>query len=429
MTTHATLSPSSRYRRQGCPGSVRETARYEAAGQSSAGAIDGTHSHTLLEACIKHATHPNKYVGMVLTDHEGMFAVDTERALRVAVAYEYIMLRMAEMPGCFVVAEQRVDPAPLVGRTDMSGTVDVQIHFGTTLEIIDYKDGMNPVEAEGNPQLEQYFAGVVAGVYSRGGTMPYEKVRLTIIQPKLRLKGMNPIITADYDARPLLDKVVADLILEGADCDNPDAPLVPGEKQCHYCPHKANCLPFQQWVLDKSGIKFENMAQQAAQQGGDDTSDEQLRQIIEAAPLLRKMIEAAEQEAERRITAGHPIPGLKMVRGRGSRSWAQDEDETAKKLTRMGIPKKEVYRQVILSPSQAEKLKWVKRDGTETQLSQAQVDRLNKEFVKMSEGRLTVVPESDRRGKIDFGDFAKMFSAVEPQETPSPELPLPAWLS
>lgn len=428
MSTHATLSPSSRYRRQGCPGSVRETARCEAAGQSSASAIDGTHSHTLLEACIKHGTHPKKYVGMVLTDHEGMFAVDTERALRVAVAYEYVMLRMAEMPGCFIVAEQKVDPAPLIGRDDMSGTVDVQIHFGTTLEIIDYKDGINPVEAKDNPQLEQYFAGVVAGVYARTGTVPYEKVRLTIIQPKMTLKGAAPIIFEEYNARELLDKVVSALILEGAACDDPDAPLIPGEKQCHYCPHKANCLPFQNFVLDKSGIKFENMAQQAAEQGSDNTSDDQLRQIIEAAPLLRKMIEAAEQEAERRITSGHPIPGLKMVRGRGSRSWAQDEEETAKKLTRMGVPKKEVYRQVILSPSQAEKLKWTKRDGTEAQLSPAQVERLNKEFVKMSEGRLTVVPESDRRGKIDFGDFAKMFSAV-PQEAPSPELPLPAWLS
>mgnify|MGYP000243372453 CR=1 FL=1 len=52
MSTHAKLSPSSAYRWLACPGSVREEAKYPEP-PSGPGAIDGTHSHTLLEHCIK----------------------------------------------------------------------------------------------------------------------------------------------------------------------------------------------------------------------------------------------------------------------------------------------------------------------------------------------------------------------------------------
>ena len=431
MSTHATLSPSGRYRWAACPGSVRELAKYPE-GKGSAAAIDGTHSHTLLEHCLKRPggiADPKVFLGMVLTDHEGMFAVEQDRVERVRVATDYILKRQEQMPNCFVVSEQRVDPEPLVGRTDMSGTVDVQLHHMDFLEVIDYKDGMNPVEAAGNQQLEQYAVGVLAGIYKRTGTKPYKRVRLTIIQPKAAIKGGEPITHAEYDAEELLNRVTMALVMEGAATDDPEAPLVPGEKQCTYCAHKGACTAFNKWLLDKSGVKFDDMTKSAAEQSGDTMTDDQLRQVIEAAPLLRKMIEAAEIEATRRISSGHPVPGLKLVRGRGTRSWMYDEEETAKKLTRMGIPKGEVYRQVILSPAQAEKLKWTKRDGTEQCLTEKQIEKLNQEYVKVSDGRMTVAPESDRRASIEFGDLSKMFSAVQ-QDAPKAEAAeIPAWLS
>ena len=50
-TTHQTRSPSKAYRYLACPGSIREEAAYPDP-PSGPGAIDGTHSHTLLEHCI-----------------------------------------------------------------------------------------------------------------------------------------------------------------------------------------------------------------------------------------------------------------------------------------------------------------------------------------------------------------------------------------
>ena len=144
MSTHSTLSPSSRHRWAACPASVREEKNYPDRPGGPA-AIDGTHSHTLLEHCIKCGLiDPNSMVGAEMSDHDGKFTVDRERASRVKVAIDYIIERK-EATGGTVLAETRVDPAYLVGRNDMGGTVDVQIVAEGILEIIDYKDGMKLV--------------------------------------------------------------------------------------------------------------------------------------------------------------------------------------------------------------------------------------------------------------------------------------------
>ena len=84
-------------------------------------------------------------------------------------------------------------------------------------------------------------------------------------------------------------------------------------------------------------------------------SDEELREIIEAAPLIRQMLAGAEEEALRRFEAGMPVAGLKAVNGRGSRAWAFPEEEMADKLKRMGIPKDVLWKTTLISPAQAEK--------------------------------------------------------------------------
>lgn len=427
MSTHATLSPSGRYRWQLCPGSVRALAQYPDDGTSSPAAIDGTHSHTLLEHCIKNDRPAKSFFGTVLTDHEGMFAPDDERCKRVQIALDYILARRDELMGT-VIAEQRVDPKPLLGRGDMSGTVDVQIHSPAVLELVDYKDGINEVSAKDNPQLEQYFFGVVGEMMSKGNIPMFSTVRLTIIQPKLVALGRNPISFHEYAMSDLLARVGT--IVEEADAtDAPDAPMVAGEKQCKYCPHKINCKSFTDWSFGRAGIKFEAILPEVESKTGDQLSDEKLRELLEAAPLIRKMIEEAEAEALKRITSGHPVPGLKVVNGPGRRGWAFDESEMEAKLKRFKIPKEQVWRKVLISPAQAEKLVWTNRKGEELQLTPKQIELMNSEFVKRSDGKLTVVAESDRRAALQFGDLSKMFQAVPAAEAPAAEVPTPSWLS
>ena len=64
MLSHSKLSPSKASRWTQCPGSIREEAKYP--DTSGAAAIDGTHSHTLLERSLIDNKDPLEYAGQTL---------------------------------------------------------------------------------------------------------------------------------------------------------------------------------------------------------------------------------------------------------------------------------------------------------------------------------------------------------------------------
>jgi hypothetical protein len=423
------LSPSKRSRWALCPGSIREEAKYPDTGSGPA-AADGTHSHTLLEHCIKQFVDPLSMVGQLMTDHEGSFHVDKDRAERVKVAFDYV--HKIENLGHRVVSETKVDPEFLLGRKDLSGTVDLQIIGGDTLELIDYKDGMGIVSAEGNLQLEQYAYGVLAGYkLPVNGAYPIDYVKMTIIQPKLAMKGMKPITSHTVTVRDLIANM-GTIIAQAAATDKPDAPLVPGESQCKFCRAKGSCAALASNVMKEVGIMFQpvvtqtlDVAQQSADKDPSTMDDAQIAQIMEAAPLMRQLLEGVEAEALRRLQAGQSIPGLKLVNGRGSRAWALPEDDMAEKLVKMGIPKSAVFETKLVTPAKAEKLTWEKKDGTKVALTERQLKRMEQEYVVKLAGKLTVAPESDGRPAV-ITNAAPLFSAVE--AAPAAES-LPSWLS
>lgn len=435
MTTHAMLSPSKRSRWALCPGSIREEAKYPDTGSGPA-AADGTHSHTLLEYCINRGlSDAMDQVGEVFADDDGSFVVDEARAQRVNVAINYVKQRVAELNGMAeVIPETRVDPQWFTHRDDLSGTVDIQIIGNGVLEIVDYKDGMGIVEAENNLQLEQYAMGKLAECklgWNVPEQYPWKEVHMTIIQPKLALKGMEPITKWIVPVKYLLDRLSV-LSAQARATDDPNAPLVPGESQCKFCRAKGSCAALASNVMKEVGIMFQpvvtqtlDVAQQSADKDPATMDDTQIRQIMEAAPLMRQLLEAVEKEALRRLEAGQSLPGLKLVHGRGSRAWALTEDEMAEKLVKMGIPKTAIYETKLVSPAKAEKLTWEKRDGTKVSLTDRQLKRMDQEYVTKLAGKLTVVPESDSRPAVIL-NAAPMFSAVE--AAPAAEA-LPSWLS
>lgn len=454
MSTHANLSPSKRNRWGVCPGSIREEAKYPEA-PSGPAAADGTHTHSVLEYCLKSNLIGSMHlVGTKFTDKEGEFIVDADRAKRVDVALSYIRGQIQGKP-YELLSEERVDPEFLLGRMDLSGTVDCQLWVEDVYEIIDYKDGMGQVDAKDNPQLEQYAIGVLSRFkLTPFEPYPFSTVRMTIIQPKLALKGMPVIVSHDVSVVDLLAKIPT--IKGQADAtDDPNAPLVPGETQCKFCRAKGACSALAGNVMKEVGLMFQpiigdgnttqspefltqeaneyplDVAQQSADKDPATMDNDQIRQILEAAPLVRQFIEGVETEARRRLEAGISVPGFKLIRGRGSRGWSLPEDQMAEKLIKMGIPKGSVYESKLVSPSKAESIVWEKRDGSKVQLSQKQIEKLNSEYVTSSSGKLTVVPESDIREAV-VTNAASMFSPVATatvEVAPAPVEALPAWLS
>lgn len=435
MTDHATLSPSSRSRWKRCPGSVRETIGLPDQ-PSGPSAVDGTHSHTLLEHCIKaDLADPLNMVGLKMKDHDGEFVVDRARAERVKIAVDYLGERVNH--SATVLAESRVNPEHLLGRKDLSGTVDVQIVTGRNVEIIDYKDGFNPVSAENNDQLEQYAFGVLAGYkLPINAEYPIDTIIMTIIQPKLALRGLNPISSCTVTVQEMLGKI-GQIVVEAAATDNPNAPLVPGEVQCKYCRARGSCSALATNVMKDIGVMFQPMVQsapvdeishQTASKDPNTMTDQQIREIMEGAPLMRQLLDSVEEEALKRFKAGISIPGLKAVNGRGSRNWNLSDEQIAEKLKRMGVPKDHIWETKLVSVAKAEKLTWEKTKAGEkvrVQLTERQRKTLDAEYVTKMAGKLTIVPESDSRPAVIM-NAAPMFAAVE--SVPVVDS-LPAWLS
>ncbi|CAB4127125.1 Protein of unknown function DUF2800 [uncultured Caudovirales phage] len=428
--SHDKLSPSARHRWGACAAAPREEAKYPEQ-PSGPAAIDGTHSHTLLETCLKDGLSAFDYRGHEMKDHEGYFIVDDERAKRVDVAVEYVQRRINDLLVQGAVptlkTEEKVDPHYLVRRNDMSGTVDIQIIGGGVWEICDYKDGMADAWDSAILQMEQYAVGALAGLQIPINLpYPVSTVRLTVIQPKLAARGIDAIRSKDYTVQQIIEDVLPRLAMEAGRTDDPEAPFTPGESQCKYCRAKGACPALAGQVMKEINVMFSpvDIAQQSADKDPTVMSDDQLRQIQEAAPLMRQLLDGVEEEILRRLKAGQPVVGFKLVNGKGSRAWALKDGEMAEKLIKMGIPKSSVYVTKLVSPAQAEKLVWEKTKGGEkvkVQLTDRQLKTMEQEYVVKMAGKLTVAPESDSRPAIVM-NAAPMFSAVE--ETPA----LPDWL-
>jgi hypothetical protein len=403
-----------------------------------------------LEKCLKGGHEAHEFVGKTLTDHEGSFIVDADRAARVKIALDYVDSQVdSATGGCRVLAESRVEPEHLLGRDDMGGTVDIQLYYDDVLELVDYKDGMGDIEAIDNEQLEQYAMGVLAGLkLPINAVYPFKWVRMTIIQPKMAIKG-KPMISSHTVAVFDILSMIGRMCVEAAATDKPDAPLVAGEVQCKFCKAKGSCTALSGKVMEEIGVMFKpttqassepsvipsepvlEIAHQAANKDPAVMDGQQIRQILEAAPLMRQLLDAVEEEALRRFKLGISIPGLKAVNGRGSRSWNLPEDQIAEKLIKMGVPKSAVFETKVVSVAKAEKLNWEKTvagEKTRKQLSERQLKTLETEYVTKLGGKLTIVPESDPRPAVIL-DAAPLFSAVVSEVVIAPVVDsLPAWL-
>jgi hypothetical protein len=419
-----------------CPGSVREGAKYP--DNSGPAAIDGTHTHHLLDHCLK-SGFPNAValVGMELKDHEGIFIVDKERAERVNMALDYVATRKKELNTTVVNAEEKLNGGNWIGRDDMAGTTDIQIVGDTVLEVIDYKDGMGEVDVKDNDQLLNYAAGSLYDYYiANDNVMPFEVVRMTIIQPKIVVKGLESITHCEVSTQDVVDYMTKKVHPAAIATDDPEAPLIAGEIQCKWCPAKG-CTARVQQSLERVGIDFGkvDMAQVATDKDINALSNEEIVDLLEAKPLILQMLAGVEEEAMTRLKAGQVIEGIKVVRGRGSREYSVDDETMAKKLKSMGVPKDVIYPTKLISPAQVFNAAWTTRNDERKCLSKRQLETIETNYIKKTKGKLTVALASDSR-KAEPLDAVSIFAGVTPTEAPVEnkqvvEQPtaLPSWLT
>lgn len=390
---HAARGPSGAAARRLCPG--KANAERDKPDNSSEASIDGTKSHYLLECCVKqHLASPHGFVGGTLIDPQyGEFVVDRERAARVAVAIDYVNRRIRDMADeygpCAVRAEEKADPGVWMGRSDVWGTVDITLVWQAILEIADYKDGMHPVDAEGNDQLVRYALGRLAEyVDPATNTVPFHTVRMTIIQPKRAQMGEDPIRSWEIPTTDLIAMLPEQIAVEAA-ADDPNAPRIPGDEQCRYCRAKP-CDAFlarglqaaeaafasvkvgtldgvsRAEPVDDSGYQVAAVTSLLDRALGADVAsldDEALEEIMNVEDVVLGLFKSAREQANKRALAGTAkFRGWVLEAGRSSRAYKASEEEVAKWLAGRKsvaldrpIRKADIYEQTLLSPAKVEK--------------------------------------------------------------------------
>ena len=399
MADHAhTFSASILERLLACPGSA--VLSEGAVRKSSSYAEWGTQCHAVAADILQ----SNPFV-----------CIDDEM---VAMALEYVEY-VRGLQGDSLWVEQRVSFAESLGipadEDDGFGTADAIVAKGTELIVIDLKTGrgvdVSPVE---NPQLMAYGLGALELLDGLAGD--YETVRLVIVQPpaggvkewvitKTELLAWAAGPGRQGVAEVRLAQASYPDAAQGADGGWGQQYLHPGEKQCKFCPAKATCPALRDEV---AGTVFDTFTPASPDEFAEtypvplppgtspDVNDaDWLAACLQKVDLIEDWCKAVRAEAERRLMAGEPVPGFKVVQGkRGNRAWVDPAATEALFKETFRLKVEEMYDLKLVSPTTAEKLhkagaigprQWAKVTGLITQ----------------SEGKPHVAPESDPRPALD----------------------------
>ena len=379
MGGHAKLSPSGAHRWMACTGSVALEASFP--DSSSEFAAEGTLAHEVAAKCLDSGVEPSALIGQKFNIDGFDFTVDQSMADHVK---DYMGLVREYAEGGELMVEQRVGIGHLTGEEGAGGTSDALIIKGTEIIVVDLKYGMGVrVEANDNPQLMLYALGALNEYEVLGD---FDTVTMVIHQPRL-----NHVSEYSITVEQLL--AFGDQVRQAVSrLEEPT--FVPGEKQCRFCKAKATCPALRAEMAEVVGgaADISDFADMIPNAVSSETSDNYLPVAMSKVELIEQWCKAVRAETERRLLAGQPVTGYKLVQGRaGNRDWkdAKAVEDMMKKTFRMRDD--QVYDFKLISPTKAEKV--FKENPKRWANLQEQIAR--------SEGKPSVAPATDKRPAMD----------------------------
>ena len=372
MAQHSLLSPSGAHRWMRCPGSIG--AESGLPDTSSKYAAEGTAAHELAAKCLELEANAEAVIGDTMTVDGYDFTVTADMAHHVN---DYCKLVREYAEGGQLLVEKRVNFSEAIGVPDSTGTSDAIVIHPDRLTVIDLKYGMGvKVDATENEQLQLYALGAL---HDYGMMGDFNEIVMVVHQPRLNHVSEWSIPVEKLEEFRENARLAA---IEALDHSSPR--LNPGEKQCRFCKAKATCPALKAEISDAiGGIATPADFADLAVADEDDVSRAMAR-----VELVEQWCKAIRAEVERRLFAGEPVAGFKLVEGRrGNRAWS-DEAAVEKLFKSFRLKQEEMYDFKLISPTKAEKILKTKNPGR-----WEKVDALT----SRGDGKPSVAPATDRR--------------------------------
>ena len=371
---------------------------------SSKYAAEGTAAHQVLTWALQETRPAAAYIGRVIEADGFTFDVDDDMAHHVQTCVDYCTDAAGDDGVIF--ADIRVNYSSYldVPEAEAWGTADVIIARGDEILVVDFKYGMGvEVSAERNPQMSLYALGALQAYNALAGDFTH--VRMAISQPRIKAAPSEYDLTVDEleawgrsTARSAVISCMNAVMSSGR--VEFQTFLRPGEKQCKFCRAKATCPALRAEVAGiafdhqpASPDEFADMAPLSVGDAGVDADVEWVAAALTRVDLIEDWCKAIRAEAERRLLAGAPVPGFKLVQGKkGNRQWA-DAKEAEELLKGMRIKESDMYDFKLISPTTADKLA---KAGT---IGPKQWPRVQ-QLITQKEGAPHVAPVSDPRAAL-----------------------------
>ena len=372
-TQHALLSASSCNRWIHCPPSVRLSENFE--NKSSNYAKQGTDAHTLCEYKL------HKLLGDKVEDPTPSLEFYDEEMEQCATNYAtFVMEEVSKARQTtadpIVIVEQKLDFSRFV--PDGFGTGDCLVIADGTLSIIDMKYGLGIlVDAYQNPQMMCYALGALElfdGIYD------IREVKMTIFQPRRENVSTNTL--QKEELLQWAENVLA-----------PAAQLAfkgEGEYQCGkwcgFCPAKNSCRARADQNLELAKYEFKKP---------DSLEDDEIEEILEKVDDLVSWSNDIKEYALKLALEGKQWVNYKLVEGRSTRKYSNDNDVAAAVIKAGYDP----YDKKLLGVTAMSKA-----------LGKAKFDELLSDYIIKPPGKLTLVTNSDKRQEVNINNVNKEFN-------------------
>ncbi len=263
---------------------------------------------------------------------------------------------------------------------ELYGTCDFLMIAGDEMYVVDLKYGYLQVNADSNPQLM---------IYGRCALNEFDclydikMVHIIIFQPRIQNVSRWEI-SADalYKWSDDVMKPAAELADKGA------GEFKPGPWCTHnFCKCRNICKARVDYLLEAARYEFSEPAL---------LTDEQILEIMPKANELSKWCDDIMAYAQARAIEGKKWPGYKIVEGRSVRKFTNEAavEEAAKQagFTDIYQPK------MLLTLTAMEKL-----------MGKDKFKEILGEYVTRTQGKLSLVPESDKRQEVVIASVGKEF--------------------